>query len=61
MTMIRVLPPDLFDTIQELREGKRANPDLELPAPPPRAAFLGGEPRWIDPAPYAARYREERS
>jgi hypothetical protein len=61
MTMIRVLPPDLYDRIQELRQRKRENPDLELPAPPPRSAFLGREPRHIDPAPYAARYREERS
>jgi hypothetical protein len=61
MTMVRVLPPALFDTIEDLRERKRADPTLELPEPPPRAAFLGREPRWIDPAPYAARYREERS
>ncbi len=61
MTMVRVLPPDLFAAIEDLRERKRANPELELPAPPPRAAFLGREPRLIDPAPYAARYRGERS
>ncbi len=61
MTMVRVLPPDLFAAIEDLRERKRANPALELPEPPPRSAFLGGEPRLIDPAPYAARYRGERS
>jgi hypothetical protein len=61
MTLIRVLPPALFDRIQELRERQRRDPEYALPAPPPRSAFLGGEPRWIDPAPYAARYREERS
>jgi hypothetical protein len=61
MTMVRVLPPELFDAIGELRERKRADPGMVLPSPPPRAAFLGAEPRSIDPAPFAARYRQERS
>jgi hypothetical protein len=61
MTMIRVLPPELYDRIVEMRERKREDPDFALPPPPARAAFLGAEPRVIDPAPYAARYREARS
>jgi hypothetical protein len=61
MTMVRVLPPELFDAIGELRERKNADPGMVLPSPPPRAAFLGAEPRSIDPAPFAARYRQERS
>jgi hypothetical protein len=61
MTLVRVLPPELYDTIQELRERKREDPAFALPAPPPRSAFLGREPRIIDPAPYAARYAKDRS
>jgi hypothetical protein len=61
MTLVRVLPPDLFDTIMELKEKKRQDPGFRLPPPPPRSAFLGREPLHIDPAPFAARYAEERS
>ena len=61
MTMVRVLPPALFDAIGELVERKRADPEFELPPPPPRSAFLGREPRTIDPAPWLEHDAKERS
>jgi hypothetical protein len=61
MTLVRVLPPDLFATITDLIERQRRDPELALPSPPPRAAFLGREPRVVDPAPWLAAGREERS
>ncbi|HVR28873.1 MAG TPA: copper oxidase [Thermoanaerobaculia bacterium] len=61
MTMVRVLPPHLFDTLAELRDRKRRDPDLKLPAPPPRSAFLGREPRVIDASPWTGHDEKEPS
>jgi len=44
MTLVRILPPDLYDRIEELKARKAKDPDFKLPAPPPREAFLGEKP-----------------
>ncbi len=44
MTLVRVLPPVLYDRIQELKAQKERDPSLRLPPPPGREAFLGRKP-----------------
>jgi hypothetical protein len=41
MTLVRVLPPELFDRIAELKRRKEEDPSYALPEPPAREAFLG--------------------
>lgn len=41
MTLVRILPAELYDQIQDLKARKAKDPDLKLPKPPPREAFLG--------------------
>lgn len=44
MTLVRILPPDLYDRIQELKAEQERDPGFRLPPPPPRERFLGREP-----------------
>jgi hypothetical protein len=51
MTLLRILPPALYDRIQELEAAQERDPGLRLPDPPSREAFLGG-----DAGPHAAHH-----
>jgi hypothetical protein len=50
MTLVRILPPDLYDRIQELKTEQAHDPAFRLPPPPPRERFLGRRPARPEPA-----------
>jgi len=50
MTLVRILPADLYDQIQELKAEQARAPAFRLPPPPPRERFLGRRPARPEPA-----------
>jgi hypothetical protein len=49
MTLVRILPADLYDQIQELKAALARDPAFRLPPPPPRERFLDRKLALVEP------------